>query len=328
MAQAPDPITIFEHYYSKQIIDVKVTIDMDSLLTESKKAVYVPGEMQIGTGDSITSWNVRMRQRGKTRRRLCDFPPLKLKFYDTELATSGFATRDEFKVVTHCFEGEEGTCNLLKEYSAYKIYNELCPASFRVLLMRIEYHDSFGRREPMKRMAFLIENKKELASRLGAKVKERYGMTRDSMDEKQFMFLSVFQYLIGNTDWAVPIKHNLLLIEPKGEKKTLAIPYDFDFSGLVNAAYARPNPNLRQVSVTDRIFMAHSGDMEVLEQVLQRFKDVKDRIMAVCDENPVLNQSQKEEMKLYLEGFYQQVRSPAKFRRKIIDRAIHFKHKI
>ncbi|MEM9921388.1 MAG: hypothetical protein AAF990_25025 [Bacteroidota bacterium] len=325
---ANDAQSIFEYFSDTDIRQLTIVIDMDSLLTDAKKASYVPGVLEESVGSDTIQWNVRLRQRGKTRRKVCNFPPLKIKFHDTDLSVAGFLPYDDMKIVTHCFEGVEGERNILREYAAYRIYNKLCPASFRVQLARIRYVDASGKSPERVHLAFFIESKEELADRLTCMVKNKYGMTRDSLDEYQFMFLSVFQYFIGNTDWAVPIKHNLVLIDPEGDQKVFAIPYDFDYSGLVNAAYARPNPNLNQIAVTERVFMSHCNDLEILEAVLTRFQEVKEDVMSVFDEIPLLQREDRVEMRRYLEAFYAQTRNPAKFKRKIISKACNFQHKL
>ena len=53
----------------------------------------------------------------------------------------------------------------------------------------------------------------------------------------------MFQYLIGNTDFALSALHNAeLLGRENGDY--WPIVYDFDFSGAVNARYATPDPRV------------------------------------------------------------------------------------
>ena len=57
-----------------------------------------------------------------------------------------------------------------------------------------------------------------------------------------FDVLCLFEYMISNTDWNVSLLHNIKLIRKKDTKEIIVVPYDFDYSGLVNADYAVPNP--------------------------------------------------------------------------------------
>ena len=58
--------------------------------------------------------------------------------------------------------------------------------------------------------------------------------------------------MIGNTDWSMAYQHNTEMFFDG--KRMIAVPYDFDHSGLVNAFYAKPNPMLKISSVTERVY--------------------------------------------------------------------------
>ena len=62
----------------------------------------------------------------------------------------------------------------------------------------------------------------------------------------------MFQYAIGNTDWSAIKGHNVLLVESDG--LVTPVPFDFDFSGLVNAQYASVSPELSISNVRQRVF--------------------------------------------------------------------------
>ena len=47
---------------------------------------------------------------------------------------------------------------------------------------------------------------------------------------------SVFQYMIGNFDWHITRLHNVKMFSD--EENHFMLPYDFDYSGFVNAHYA------------------------------------------------------------------------------------------
>jgi len=64
----------------------------------------------------------------------------------------------------------------------------------------------------------------------------------EATNRQQNNFVSIFQYMTGNTDWAVPNYHN---IKTDGTKErhhlpTISVPYDFDYAGFVDAPYAVP----------------------------------------------------------------------------------------
>ena len=132
---------------------------------------------------------------------------------------------------------------MLKEHLAYQIYNALTDKSLRARLARMTYHDTSGRTESLTRYAFFVEHFDSLAKRHDAVVwkPERFDVL--DADPVEMATLDVFEYMIGNTDWSAVFNHNVVLIRDAAGRAT-AVPYDFDFSGLVDAEYASVAPEL------------------------------------------------------------------------------------
>ena len=60
--------------------------------------------------------------------------------------------------------------------------------------------------------------------------------------------------MIGNTDWSsVDEGHNMELVKGPSETQW-AVPYDFDFSGIVDARYAAPDPRFSIKDVRQRFY--------------------------------------------------------------------------
>ena len=138
---------------------------------------------------------------------------------------------------------------LLLEYSAYRLYNQLTPASHRVRLATIDYVGSDNR--PLTtRIGFFLEDIDDVAARNGmrrAATGERIGSSQlSSADAAR---LAMFEYMISNLDWSMRAGppgdrccHNSRLLGRAGAAINLfPVPYDFDFSGLVSAPYAAPD---------------------------------------------------------------------------------------
>lgn len=128
----------------------------------------------------------------------------------------------------------------------------------------------------------------------------------EATNRQHINLVSLFQYMIGNTDWSVPMAHNIKLIVPKND--TLArpypIPYDFDFSGLVNARYAVPNEELEIKSVTQRLYRGFGRNMNELQVNLDMFKEKKEQIMFYLQNFQLLDEHDKKWVTKYLEEFY------------------------
>ena len=129
------------------------------------------------------------------------------------------------------------------------------------------------------------------------------------LDRDQMTMMAVFEYMIGNTDWGLKTNqnnHNLRLIYSKKDSLSspYAVPYDFDHSGLVNATYATPNPDLGIESVVQRAYRGFPRTMAELQTVFQVFNGQREKIEALIDNFQPLDSRNKKEMKSYLDRFY------------------------
>jgi hypothetical protein len=200
---------------------------------------------------------LKVRTRGNFRRErsTCDFPPLRLNVPKGQVRGSVFDGQDKLKLVTHCRDRDSFEQNTLQEYLIYRLYNVMTPASFRVRLARITYVDSKGREDTRERWGFLIESERAMAERLGGTLVGRDGelIHPARMRGEDTGRVTLFNYLVGNTDFSMYYGHNVVGVETD-EPRVIPVPYDFDWSGLVDARYARPAPEIGTRSVRERVF--------------------------------------------------------------------------
>jgi len=175
---------------------VAVTIEGDfSTLTNNRRS----GEAQkmvltyTDANGELQTWNTKITLRGHFRRMRCDaMPPLKLNFKKSELKEAGLAKFDDMKLVTQCMDQPDNKQWVLKEYLAYKLFNELTDDSYRVQLLKVTYKDT-GSDETIKQWGFLIEDTAELRKRIGAeKSALKRGAPVDSIDQAAFHKMAVF----------------------------------------------------------------------------------------------------------------------------------------
>ncbi|MDO6473742.1 hypothetical protein [Maribacter sp. 1_MG-2023] len=121
--------------------------------------------------------------------------------------------------------------------------------------------------------------------------------------------ISIFQYAIGNSDWSVTGLHNIKLFTHKtgNNTKAIAVPYDFDYSGIVNAIYAIPSENLDINSVTERYFLGPCYSKETYEIMLKEFITKKSEIYNMIENFDLLKERSKKNMLSYLDSFYSQI---------------------
>lgn len=308
-----DYTTIFDQFYGVEVQKFRLETDFTTLI--KKKAL---GEEQdaelvwLKEDQSTVTFPVEVEARGKSRRKICAFPPIKIKFKQKDLEQRGFAKAFKtLKLVTHCLESEKGERNILKEYLVYKMYNELTEHSFRVQLVHIEYIDKGKKKKKRSRYGFLIEDKDELAYRHQGKISNTYSYDCKKLDAKKYCEMLAFQYMIGNQDWRVRFLHNVKLIKPFDGSAYIPVPYDFDYSGFVNTNYAVPNPDLGTETTQQRIFMGDVTDIrEEMNEVLQSLRDKKEVFYEFIDNQlDIVEKRDKKEMKRYLDSFYRLIKT-------------------
>ena len=141
------------------------------------------------------------------------------------------------------------------------------------------------------------------------------------MDHELMALHSMFQYMIGNTDWALGSQHNVkLLRQTPGENtlpKVVLVPYDFDYCGLVNAEYAVPRSAFKLDDVRQRQYVGFCRNLKTLESTSQIFLDKKNRIYAMIESFEQLPEKDRADMLKYLDSFFSLLESPGEMEKKI-----------
>lgn len=317
------PATIFGVLKSPQIQEVTIQTDITQIMegkrTNDKFAARLVFMNETG---NVVQKSIELTPRGKSRRKYCDFPPLRIKFSKEQLVERGIRKdHKSLKLVTHCNEGLMANHNVLKEYLAYKVYQELTDNSLDVQLLKVNYEDTKSDAK-LEKYAILLEDIDELAESIEGQEVEGFGRAWKDLDSRTARVMAFFQYLIGNDDWSVELNRNLKFIHPTQSNKLIVIPYDFDSSGFVSAAYAKPNPNLKMQSVKQRFFMGKLRNKEERAEIVSLFKNKKPSIYQLVDEFELLDHISKLELKEYFDSFYKTIHSP-----ELVERAFPIKKK-
>ncbi|MBA7545142.1 hypothetical protein ES705_37505 [subsurface metagenome] len=264
---------------------------------------------------------IRLKARGEFRRDHCTFPPIKINLKKTEIQSGGIKGVTSLKLVTHCRYSKLYEQYVLKECLAYKLYNLLTGYSFQVRLMQIRYIDT-GSRKPKEylRYGFIIENVAMLAERSNAIELKISTLNQRYIDRASMNGVALFQFMIGNTDWSVPNLHNLKLLKINDflREAPILVPYDFDYSGFVNAFYAIPNERLGIDNARERLFQGICRSYEEYKASIKEFLDKKDSIYLTIREFEYLKDQTKKEILAYIDDFYMIIESDFLIRRKII----------
>lgn len=265
-----------------------------------------------------------IESRGLTRLRVCRFPPLRIRFAPGATKGTLFAGHRALKMVTHCQDRSPYEQYYVQEMLAYRIYNLVTVHSHRVRALDIVYRDTDGGRTDGPRFAFLVEELADVAARAGLEVAGEASFDPDDYDARQMTRFTLFQYLLGNTDWDVlrgpepdACCHNVRVIGGNDPRTRIAVPYDFDSAGLVDANYAAPHARLPIRSVTQRLYRGLCVHNDALEPVRQEFLRHRPAILALVRNEPRLSQQRLWVMDAYIRAFYEVLENDARFAREI-----------
>ena len=101
------------------------------------------------------------------------------------------------------------------------------------------------------------------------------------------------------------------------------MPYDFDFSGLVNARYASPDPSLSIRRVRQRLFRGFcpadvGRSQDTYQRAFARFQEAKDEIYRVWRSQEGLKQDRLEDSLEYFDEFYETLSEPGRIQSRMM----------
>jgi len=300
--------SIFDFISKDEIFEMTLEADFDSLLFHKKRSVvYIPGKVSFKNAElEEMNFKVKIKPRGKYRRKVCEFPPLRLKFKKKGLKKMGLSRKhNSLKLVSHCLDNKrEAKQNILKEYLIYKIYNLHSEYSLRVQLIKINYVQSGSGKKLFDRMGILLEDDDELAQRTNSEVVKKKYCSVDSIDSYHGTIHAMFQCMIGNADWSMTHMRNVKVLRPQPNSLLCTFPYDFDFSGFVSASYAIPNPDYKLYNTKQRVFLGKMYSEEEMKKVAKHFLSQKEATIQLCNDFDLLSKRCKKDVIKYLKSFY------------------------
>lgn len=309
--EEPKPAKIFS---SDQVLKVTMSGPWRDIARYKERDSAWPGTFSYvsDSGQTVTL-PISITTRGLTRKRVCDFPPLRIDFDKAAAKGTAFRGAGSLKLVTHCFTQSRYAGYYVKEYLGYQFYNRVTEMSFRVQGLDVTYRDSEDDRKPLERFAFLIEDPDEVAKRNGLKKLTITEANPSLLDSEQTTRYVMFQYLIGNLDWSVlggpggdRCCHNTRLLGTGNDATTVyPVPYDLDSSGLVDSHYAAPPKKLRVRTIKQRLFRGFCDHNESIPGVVEEFKRLKNDFAQLVEDQPRLDGKEKKKTQAYIDDFYE-----------------------
>ncbi len=321
-------------FASHDVLELRIEAPLTRIFKDrGQDSEYHPGTLSYvdDSGDSVVL-DIRARTRGyfRLQKRICGFPNLHINFRRRQVENTVFAGQNRVSIVAHCQDNRsEYEQFTLQEYLIYRTFNQLTDKSVRVRLARATYIDTDGKRDSLTKYMFILEPFEMLAARHGWEVLEVPFVPPYQQDQFSLLLVEVFQFLIGNTDWSTFQKsagqsccHNGKLIGTMAGP-VIPVPYDFDWSGVISAPYARPHPQAGVRHVRERRYWGICRPPEEFAPVFDLLNDRRAAIYELWRGLEGLEQRRLDNTLEYFDEFYQIINDPGKTKREILMKCRH-----
>jgi hypothetical protein len=307
----------FALFGSDELLEISLKFDLTTFLKKNTKGGPLDAVLTFSPGDkdSLTQ-NIKIKNRGNYRYENCDFPPMEINFKKAIHAYPDSSHIKKLKLVTHCKTGSVQSEYVLREYLVYKMYNLLTDTSFRVRLLRVTYYDTRKSRKPIIQYGFFIEPIGVLAERTNSTILKATNLTQKHIVPEVMDKISIFNYMVSNWDWTVPFQHNIAIIKPMVLDNSglgLAIPYDFDLTGVVNVDYAVTPPEYNLRNIRDRIFLGICRSREEYQKELLYFLGKKGDFYKLINDFSLLSDRSKKDITEFLDQFFDRIEKQKDF---------------
>ncbi|MEJ2383087.1 MAG: hypothetical protein P8Y54_01675 [Xanthomonadales bacterium] len=317
---------------SDEVLEVTLSAPWQDLVRDERNQDPYPATIEYRDASGATVRHIgTVERRGVKRQEACDFPPIRLRFEKEAVKGSMFRGQKSLKMVTHCERSDRFDQYYRLEMLAYRMYNLVTDFSFRVRPMTVTYLDDKRDDVYDTRFAFVIEDDSDVAERNGMKKLRVPYILPNRFDDTTSSQMSLFQYMIGNVDWSAlrgpdpeECCHNVKLAAPRpftDDDLAYPIAYDFDSSGLVDPPYAAPPDGLGINSVTQRLYRGYCrNDENAMAEVRQQFIGLEPEIMAILEQDTMLNKRSKKKSTRYLERFFDLLKDDRDFERYVTEK--------
>jgi hypothetical protein len=302
----------FALFAGNDILDVTINFDLGAYMKKNLKDESLDGKLMINLGGDTIGKKIKIKTRGIFREQFCSFPPMEINFKKKMPAYHTQGSIKKLKLVTHCEQGKGSDDYILREYLVYKLYNLFTDTSYRVRLAHVNYVDVKKNKKTITQYGFFIEPADVLAARLNAMPIRKVTLTQKYIIPKIITRIAIFNYMIGNYDWAVPNQHNISVfksIDLSANQMAIAIPYDFDFTGFVNPYYAVPAEDTGIKNIRERIFTGICRTREEFRNAIMEIVAKKEQMADVINNFSYMNPKSKKDLSGYLDEFIKQAES-------------------
>ena len=310
-AKTEDRQSLFDFLYGTNEVVINVSHELKEIEKNFEKDMETEGQITIFADKEQYTFSSMFKPGGKSRRKICRMPPLKMNLKKGELETFNFLRdNDKMKIVFQCQTSKSMAESIKKEKFIYDLYSLVSPYGFRAKLVKVKIGDNNKYVD-----GFVIESDEDIQMRQGIEILKNKTIAPQVVNREEYIKMVLFQFMISNSDWSARKGHNTDLFKRNADNSLIIIPYDFDYCGLIDNDYAVAPENLPINNVTDRYFMDKTISMEELESGIDYFVNIESDVYTMMDEATYLSEGSIKRMKKFVEGFYKIIKDQKKVKR-------------
>ncbi len=297
-------------FKNEKLLEIELKTNFSNLLNDvGENRKYHKCLFRLLGNDNNLDVEVMTRGNFRRRKQNCDFPPLRFKIPTEKVTGTEFEGQSKLKYVSHCQSRADGfEQNTIKEYLIYKMYNLIDDHSFRVRLSRVLFIDTLTN-DSLKKFGFFLEDKNDVATRNGKVIQYYKNLKQYNILRKNIVMLSLFQLMIGNSDWDVGRLHNINILSVDEQGIPVAVPFDFDWSGIINQAYFTLDPQIPPDAKYKRKYKGYRWSDEELETAFSGFNELKESFLKLISQCEYLNEENRIGLTEYILDFYELISS-------------------
>ena len=304
-----DTLEVYEDLFGiKEPLHLTLEFDIKEFQKSKRKEKYQQASLTCHVRDSFeVTHAVRVKARGNNRMDICAMPPFWMNIRYAGIEAEDLREVTKMKVVTRCRPASVYKDYVLREYLVYQIYNLLSPYSFNTRLVRLRYIDTGRKNKVSEDWAFLIEPEYMMAERNLAMAIKSDKLSIRTVNKEWMDKVAFFHYMIGQADYSVTGRHNLkvLTLKEYGPTGFIIVPYDFDYTGLVNTNYATPGPDLGITNVRERYYLGACRSEEVHQKTIDWLASYREEIINLIMDFEYLDEAERVDMVKYIESYYE-----------------------
>jgi hypothetical protein len=319
------PAPLFD---SQETLDVIIEAPIMALTRQRHKNPEFAGTFRYTDASGRErSLAINVSTRGKSRLEVCDYPPLKITFDPQQTAGTLFEGQRKLKLVRQCMRGKGGRDWIHLELGVYRAYNVITDYAFMARQLNVTFLDTKSGGRQYVQPGFFLEDDRDVARRLSRKRIRPPKVDFAQMAVVETTHDMLFQFLIGNTDFAVKrgpsgegCCHNGRVFAEEGKHDDwIVVPYDFDYAGIVNAEYAAPTEALPISRVTTRLYRGFCWQNETLPDSIDLFNQKRGEIEAALISAEVSKRKARS-AKRFLDRFYEIVNDREELQKQMMDK--------